>query len=124
MRSPAHVEALAGDEATALGCEFIRMRRASCLDMSRPATPSTRHWELQLALGGLLLGLVDHPLAQVDEGILLPCGHGIGQLAQLDREPVQILAQGRNSHETTSPSSGVKMDAAISEARPASRKRC
>jgi hypothetical protein len=47
-----------------------------------------RHWELALALGGLLLGVVDHPLAEVDEGILLSCGHGVGQLAQLDGEPV------------------------------------
>jgi hypothetical protein len=76
-----------------------------------------RHWELTRALGGLLLGLVDHPLAEVDEGILLSCGHGVGQLAQLDGEPVQILAQGRNSHETTPRLLGLKWNAAIKGGR-------
>ena len=38
--------------------------------------------------------MADHPLTQPDQRILQPAGHGVGQLAQLDGEPMQILAQG------------------------------
>ncbi|HZA09185.1 hypothetical protein [Mycobacterium sp.] len=37
-----------------------------------------RRWRY---LGGLILGVAGHPLAQSDERVFLPAGHGIGQLA-------------------------------------------
>src|SRR6516165_3105634 len=46
-------------------------------------------------------GAADHPLAQVDERVLMPARHGIGQLAQLDGKFVQILAQRHVVHPAT-----------------------
>jgi hypothetical protein len=39
---------------------------------------------------GLFSGAADHPSARVDQRVLMPAGHGIGQLAQLDGELVRI----------------------------------
>ena len=51
---------------------------------------------LSLLLCGLFRGAAEHPLAQSDELVLMPAGHGTGQLAQLNGKFIQILA-----HETT-----------------------
>jgi hypothetical protein len=40
----------------------------------------------------LFLGVTDHPLAQADEWVFVPARHGLGQLAQLGGESVQIPA--------------------------------
>jgi hypothetical protein len=43
-------------------------------------------------VSALVLGVAYHALAQPDERVFVPAGHGVGQLAQLDGEPVQIMA--------------------------------
>jgi hypothetical protein len=53
-----------------------------------------------MVVSGLFPGAPDHPLAEVDERVLVPAGHGVGQLAQFDGKFVQILAHGRDSHKT------------------------
>ena len=57
-----------------------------------------------LLLSGLFPGAADHPLTQMDERVLMPARHGIGQPAQLDCKLVQMLAQRRDSHETATTS--------------------
>jgi hypothetical protein len=52
--------------------------------------------DIAATLSGLFPGAAEHPLAQLDEPVLVPAGHGVGQLAQLNGKLIQILV-----HEAT-----------------------
>ncbi len=66
-----------------------------------PGPARKRQSTTRLLFSGLFLGVMDHPLAQADEWVFVAARHGVGQLAQLDGESVQIPAR-RNIHQTTS----------------------
>ena len=51
-----------------------------------------------VAFSCLFLGVTDHPLAQADEWVFVPARHGVGQLAQLGSESVEIPPQRRIIH--------------------------
>jgi hypothetical protein len=56
------------------------------------AEPAKNGFPLSRLLSSSFAGAADHPLAQADQRILMPARHGVGQLAKLNGEPVQILA--------------------------------
>ena len=59
-----------------------------------------RSAELANTLRALFLRAVDHPLTEVDESVLIPARHGVGQPTQFDGKLVQVLGQQRDGHKT------------------------
>jgi hypothetical protein len=84
-----------GGAATATGADTLLMSCGPYIPVMFNA-PS-------LLLSGLFPGAADHPLTQVDERVLMPARHGIGQPPQLDGKLVEMLGQRRDSDETATP---------------------